>query len=89
MNPGQPFYLLDDGAHPIPRLFYAMLNKSLALPMLEGWASYLWQKGRERNLIALLDDREGQGYAAWRVMPASEAWQSIVEHGLYAQTIVF
>jgi hypothetical protein len=35
MNPEQPFYLLDDGTRPIPPLFYAMLNKSLALPLLE------------------------------------------------------
>lgn len=89
MNPGQPFYLLDDGVHPIPPLFYAMLNKSLALPMLEGWASYLWQNGREYNLIALLDNGEGQGYAAWRVMPASEAWQEITESGLKRQQITF
>jgi hypothetical protein len=35
LNPEQPFYLLDDGTRPIPPLFYAMLNKSSALPLLE------------------------------------------------------
>ena len=34
MNPEQPFYLLDDGTQPIPPLFYPMLNKCLALPLL-------------------------------------------------------
>lgn len=89
MNPEQPFYLLDDGTQPIPPLFYAMLNKCLALPLLESWAEYLWANGRERNLITLLDNGEGQGYAAWRVLPAAEEWQSVVEHGLHSQTIVF
>jgi hypothetical protein len=45
MNPEQPFYLLDDGTRPalseskwpIPPLFYPMLNKCLALPLLPEW----------------------------------------------------
>ncbi|MBE2221840.1 MAG: hypothetical protein IAF02_09880, partial [Anaerolineae bacterium] len=48
MNPEQPFYLLDDGTRPalsqskwpIPPLFYPMLNKCLALPLLPEWAGY-------------------------------------------------
>ena len=78
MNPGQPFYLVDDGTQPalsgptmlglskgpIPSLFYAMLNKCLALPLLESWAAYLGENGRERKLITLLDSGEGQGYTA-------------------------
>lgn len=89
MNPEQPFYLLDDGTQPIPPLFYAMLNKCLALPLLESWAEYLWANGRERNLITLLDNGEGQGYAAWRVLPATEEWQSVVEYGLSLRQISF
>lgn len=89
MNPEQPFYLLDDGTQPIPPLFYAMLNKCLALPLLENWAEYLWANGRERSLITLLDEGEGQGYAAWRVLPAPKEWQSIVEFSLRSQTIAF
>lgn len=99
MNPERPFYLLDDGgygdgrqdvggAH-IPPLFYAMLNKALALPLLPEWAEYLWSNGRARNLITLLDDGEGQGYAAWQVMPAGEAWQEIVQAGLAGGEIGF
>lgn len=72
MNPEQPFYLLDDGTQPIPPLFYSMLNKCLALPLLPEWAGYLWENGRTRNLITLLDNGEGQGYTAWRVLPAAE-----------------
>ena len=89
MNPEQPFYLLDGGTQPIPRLFYAMLNKCLALPLLESWAEYLWANGRERNLITLLDNGEGQGYTAWRVLPALAEWQNIVESGLHSQMIAF
>jgi hypothetical protein len=89
MNPEQPFYLLDDGTRPIPPLFYPMLNKCLALPLLPKWAGYLWENGRERKLITLLDEGEGQGYAAWRVLPALAEWQSIVEIGLRSQAIVF
>ncbi len=72
-----------------PWLFYAMLNKCLALPLLESWAEYLWANGRERNLITLLDNGEGQGYTAWRVLPALAEWQNIVESGLHSQMIAF
>lgn len=89
MNPEQPFYLLDDGRQPIPPLFYPMLNKALALPLLPEWAGYLWENGRERKLITLLDAGEGQGYAAWRVLPASEEWQKILETGLRCSQIQF
>jgi hypothetical protein len=89
MNPEQPFYLLDDGRRPIPPLFYAMLNKSLALPMLESWAAYLWANGREGRLISLLDEGAGQGYAAWRVLPAPEDWQKVLETGLQRSQIQF
>jgi hypothetical protein len=89
MNPEQPFYLLDDGNQMIPSLFYAMLNKALALPLLESWSAYLWQNGRERKLISLLDEGEGQGYAAWRVLPAPEAWQEIIQDGLQTDQIAF
>ncbi len=89
MNPEQPFYLLDDGTQPIPPLFYPMLNKCLALPLLPAWAEYLWENGRAQELITLLDEGEGQGYAAWRVLPTSKEWQSVVECGLQSQKISF
>lgn len=89
MNPEQPFYLLDNGTQPIPPLFYPMLNKCLALPLLPAWTGYLWENGRERDLISLLDEGEGQGYAAWRVLPAPEAWQEIVQTGLGTKRICF
>jgi hypothetical protein len=81
--------LLDDGTKPIPPLFYPMLNKCLAVPLLEEWSSYLWEEGRARNLIALLDDGQGQGYAAWRVLPAPDAWQEAVQEGIAAGEIQF
>jgi len=89
MNPEQPFYLLDDGTQPIPPLFYPMLNKCLALPLLPEWAGYLWENGRAHELITLLDEGEGQGYAAWRTLPTSKEWQSVVECGLQSQKISF
>ena len=89
MNPEQPFYLLDDGTQPIPPLFYPMLNKCLALPLLPAWAEQFWLSGREQKLITLLDDGEGQGYAAWRVLPAAEEWQKILETGLQGSQIQF
>lgn len=89
MNPEQPFYLLDNGTRPIPPLFYPMLNKCLALPLLEDWSEYLWENGRERKLIKLLDEGEGQGYAAWRVLPAPTPWQEAVQWGLQSNEICF
>lgn len=89
MNPEHPFYLLDDGTQPIPPLFYAMLNKCLALPLLESWSSHLWASGREQKLITLLGEGTGQGYAAWRVLPDPETWQKVVQQGLKTQEICF
>lgn len=89
MNPEQPFYLLDDGRQQIPPLFYPMLNKCLALPLLPEWAGYLWENGRERNLATLLDEGGGQGYAAWRVLPSGNDWQEIVQIGLQERLLHF
>lgn len=89
MNPEEPFYLLDEGRQQIPALFYAMLNKCLAIPLLETWSDYLWQRGREEKLIELLNEGTGQGYAAWRVLPAPEAWQQVVQMGLAARRVYF
>jgi hypothetical protein len=47
----------------------------------------LWANGREGKLISLLDGGEGQGYAAWRVLPAPENWQEIVEGGLQKKAL--
>lgn len=89
MNPEAPFYLLDDGSQAIPPLFYAMLNKALAIPVLPQWALYLWQNGREAKLVELLDDGKGQGYAAWRVKSVPDSWQEIVQVGLKNTQIAF
>ena len=89
MDPQEPFFLLDDGQQSIPPLFYPMLNNCLAVPVLADWTEYLWVTGREHNLITLLNDGEGQGYAAWRVLPAPDAWQELVQGGLSGRQIVF
>jgi hypothetical protein len=93
MSPEAPFYLLDEGGQQIPPLFYPMLNKCLAIPLLETWADYLWARGREEGagakLIQLLNDGTGQGYAAWRVLPAPEEWQRVVQAGLATEQIQF
>jgi len=89
MNPEAPFFLLDDGRQPIPPLFYPMLNNCLAVPVLENWAVYLWENGRARRLITLLNKGEGQGYAAWQVLPAPDEWQKVVQDGLKSNKIGF
>ena len=89
MNPEQPFYLLDDGTQSIPPLFYPMLNKCLALPLLPEWEGYLWENGRAHKLITLLDEGEGQGYVAWRALPTGMEWQDILETGLQSRQIQF
>jgi hypothetical protein len=89
MNPEEPFYLLDEGKQQIPALFYAMLNKCLAIPLLEEWSDYLWMRGREEKLIELLNEGMGQGYAAWRVLPAPEEWQRVVQAGLATERVQF
>ncbi|MCA9922859.1 MAG: hypothetical protein KC421_10825 [Anaerolineales bacterium] len=89
MNPEEPFFLLDDGNQAIPPLFYPMLNKCLAVPVLEDWAGYLWENGRSRKLITLMNEGQGQGYAAWRVLPGAEEWRNVVEGGLKMGGIEF
>jgi hypothetical protein len=93
MQPEEPFYLLDSGDGQLPALFYPMLNKCLAIPLLETWSDYLWARGREEGpgekLVQLLNDGAGQGYAAWRVLPAREAWQKVVQAGLATKQIEF
>jgi hypothetical protein len=89
MNPEEPFFLLDDGRESISPLFYPMLNKCLAMPVLEEWAVHLWENGRARNLVTLLNDGEGQGYAAWRVLPAPDEWQNVIQNGLQEKAICF
>jgi hypothetical protein len=89
MQPEEPFYLLDTGDGRIPPLFYPMLNKCLAIPLLEEWSDYLWVRGREEKLVQLLNDGKGQGYAAWRVLPAPAAWQTVVTTGLGLKSISF
>jgi hypothetical protein len=89
MQPEEPFYLLDAGDGQIPPLFFPMLNKCLANPLLEAWSGYLWSRGRGERLIELSNDGEGEGYAAWRVLPAAEAWQSVVTSGLGLKSISF
>ncbi|MFZ1397862.1 MAG: hypothetical protein WAS33_13230 [Candidatus Promineifilaceae bacterium] len=89
MNPEQPFYLLDDGEQPIPLLFYPMLNKALALPLLEAWGDYLWLQGQNNNLITLLNGGQGQQYASWQVRPNRDMWQEIVQSGLQQKALTF
>jgi hypothetical protein len=89
MNPEQPFFLLDDGKQPIPPLFYAMLNRCLSVPLLPAWTGYLWENGRSQNLITLMNDGKGQGFAAWRGLPEPEKWQALVQDGLRSQQIRF
>ena len=66
-----------------------MLNKCLAVSVLEDWAAYMWENGRQRNLIALLNGGEGQGYVAWRVLPVPEEWQELAQAGLSGGHIHF
>ena len=89
MNPEEPFFLLDDGRQSIPPLFYPMLNNCLSVPVLANWTRCLWENGRQHNLITLLNNGEGQGYAAWRVLPAPQDWQALVQDGLSAGQISF
>jgi hypothetical protein len=78
-------YLLDDGTRPVTPLFYPMLNKALALPLLEARADCLWSLGRQRNLT----NGEGQGYTAWRVLPAAPLTGIRTENGHRSQKAVF
>jgi len=66
-----------------------MLNRCLSVPLLPAWTSYLWENGRSENLITLMNDGKGQGFAAWRGLPEPEKWQELVQDGLQSQQIRF
>ena len=53
-------------------------------------ANYIrWENGRSQNLITLMNDGKGQGFAAWRGLPDPEKWQALVQEGLRSQQICF
>ena len=81
MIPSEPFYILDDGESAVPPAFYPMLSKSLALPVLPEWTEYLWIAGRQRRIIAPLDEH-CHGRGAWRVTAEEDMWREIVSSGL-------
>lgn len=100
MQPGQDaLYLLSESPEQIPlRLFYAMLNKALALPLAPEWSEYLWRVGTRVRFARRNDDEEEdeaqvrkaraivplktQGCGGWRVLTAHDYWMNVVEHGL-------
>jgi hypothetical protein len=41
------------------------------------------------GLAQTLDDGAGQGFSAWRVLPASDAWQEVIQSGLQGNQITF
>ena len=65
------------------------LGDSLALPLLPEWAGYLWENGRLRNLITLLNQGQGQKYVAWRVLPTTAVWQEIIQAGIQSKHLSF
>jgi hypothetical protein len=50
---------------------------------------FAWENGRVCRLIILLNKGEGQGYAAWRVLPAADESQQIIQLGLKTKSLVF
>ena len=52
-------------------------------------AGLLWEQGRVQGLIEPLNDGRGQGYAAWRVLPAPAEWEQVVQAGLAGKAISF
>jgi hypothetical protein len=47
------------------------------------------EEGQGARLITLLNDGEGQGYAAWLVLPTPAEWQRVVQNGLASGAITF
>lgn len=88
-QPNQWFYLLDEGQASIPNLFYPLLNKSLALPLLKEWIEVLWEDGRDRDLIKLLSQDTGIGAAVWCVHPTTKTWTEIIKTRLADGIITF
>lgn len=88
MQPREPFYLLDEGASATPPLFFPMLAKSLAMPLLPAWEAHLWVQGRLRGLILSLRD-DSYGLGGWRVEAEEELWRAVVCEGLQSGVLSF
>lgn len=100
LQPGQDcFYLLSESPEQAPlRLFYAMLNKALPLPLAPQWTDYLWKVGtrvrfkrrddsHDDDNVSVRKERaivplKTKGCGGWRVLTAMDYWMNVIEHGL-------
>ncbi|MCB0581865.1 MAG: hypothetical protein KDD10_21475 [Phaeodactylibacter sp.] len=90
LNPERPFYFLHDATNqPVAHTFFILLNKALQTPMLPDWTEYLWTTGRSEHLIRIVTNYNSRGRAAWRIIPDTGAWNTIITHGLQNGRISF
>ncbi|MEM9773179.1 MAG: hypothetical protein AAF902_01270 [Chloroflexota bacterium] len=90
MEPGQPFYCagegFEEGSVTLLQNFFMRLTKAIETPLLENWASYLWESGIARKLIVPLEE-DCHGLLFWQVNPDGAEWIEIVQTGLKEKVI--
>lgn len=78
-----------DSDGPPKAMFFAMLDKLLAIPMLADWTDYLWKQGEIKSLIAMINPKHCRGSHAWKVLLDYEVWDTVVQGGLQDGHISF
>jgi hypothetical protein len=77
------------GDGPPKDMFFAMLDKLLAIPMLADWTDYLWREGEIKDLIIMIEPTHCRGSHAWKVKLDYEVWDTIIKGGVSSGQIKF
>lgn len=80
LDPGAPFYLLSSSAHPPLDRFVSMLDKGVRVPLVEQWATGLWEMGLRGSLIEAMGTARGTW--AWRVESNNASWLEVIQEGI-------
>jgi hypothetical protein len=78
-----------EGDGPPKDMFFAMLDKLLAIPMLADWTDYLWREGEIKDLIVMIEPTHCRGSHAWKVKLDYEIWDTIIKGGVSSGQIKF
>lgn len=73
----------------MPANFFPMLDASLSVPLLPKWASVLWKKGLDKNLVRSVNYNDCFNMGGWFVMGQSKAWSPVINELMNSGQITF
>lgn len=68
-----------------PDHFIHALDLAIPLPIVSAWARYLWNAGREADLITELP---ADGLSAWRVLADEDSWAKAIRKGVRSGALI-